>query len=135
MCDLSSSEEVEVVSRGCWAEQPQPCSGSLFKERHFSYSPEFWSQSGAPGPDASSSRQICGPSFSLDSLRLKRPAAYGPGLLRAGPSGEERHTLQYTVPISHQCLRRSVCQPCHVQCSRVQRSPASAHLSFFRPET
>ncbi len=34
-------------------------------------------------------RRICGPSFSLDSLRLERPDANGPGLLRAGPSGEE----------------------------------------------
>ncbi len=47
---LSSSDEVEVVSRGCWAEQPQSCSSSSLKERHFSYYPEFWSQSGAPGP-------------------------------------------------------------------------------------
>ncbi len=103
MCDLSSSEEVEVVSRGCWAEQPQPCSSSLFKERHFSYSPVCWSQSGAPGPEASSRRRICGPSVSLDSFRLKRPAAYGPGLLRAGPSGEERRTPHHTVPVSPQC--------------------------------
>ncbi len=34
-------------------------------------------------------RWICGPLFSLDSL-LERPDANGPGLLRAGPSGEER---------------------------------------------
>ncbi len=57
----------------------------------------------APGLKASSRRRICGPSFSLDSLRLKHPAAYGPGLLRVGPSGEERCTLRYTVPISPQC--------------------------------
>ncbi len=92
-----------MVGRGCWAEQPQPCSGSLLKERHCSYSPVCWSQSGTPGPEASSRRRICGPSLSLDSLWLKRPAAYGPGLLRAGPSGEERHTPQYTVPVSPQC--------------------------------
>ncbi len=53
---------------GCWAEQPQPCSGSLFKERHFSYFPVCWSQSGAPGPEASSRRRICGPSLLLHSL-------------------------------------------------------------------
>ncbi len=35
---LSSSKEVEVVSWGCWAEQPQLCSSSLFGECHFSYS-------------------------------------------------------------------------------------------------
>ncbi len=84
-------------------EQPQSCSNSSFRERHSSYSPEFWSQSGAPGLKASSRRRICGPSFSLDSLRLERPDAYGPGLLRAGPSGEERGTPHYTVPFSPQC--------------------------------
>ncbi len=30
-------------------------------------------------------RRICGPSFLLDSPRLERPDANGPGLLRAGP--------------------------------------------------
>ncbi len=49
---ISSSKEVEVVNRGCWAEQPQSCPSFSFKERHFSYSPEFWSQSGASGPKA-----------------------------------------------------------------------------------
>ncbi len=46
---------------------------------------------------------ICGPSFSLVSLWLERPDANGPGLLRAGPSGEERCTLHHTVPVSPQC--------------------------------
>ncbi len=100
---LSSSEEVEVVSRGCWAEQPQPCSSSSFRECHFSYSPEYWSQSGAPRPKASSRRRFWGQSFSPDSLRLRLPAAYGPGLLRAGPAGEERRTPHYSVPVSPQC--------------------------------
>ncbi len=48
-------------------------------------------------------RRICGLSFSLDSLQLERPDANGPGLLRAGPSGEERCTLHDTVPVSPQC--------------------------------
>ncbi len=48
-------------------------------------------------------RRICGPSFSLDSLWLERPDANGPGLLRAGPSGEERCTLHHPVPVSPQC--------------------------------
>ncbi len=48
-------------------------------------------------------RRICGPSFLLDSLRLERPDANGPGLLRAGPSGEERYTPHHTVPVSPQC--------------------------------
>ncbi len=77
---------------------PPQKKNNLFKD-----SQECWSQSGAPGPEASSRRQICGPSFSLDSLWLKRPAAYGPGLLWAGPSGEERRTPRYTVPVSPQC--------------------------------
>ncbi len=62
-----------MVSRGCWAGAAPTV-----------YSPEFWSQSGAPGLEASSRRRICGLSFLLDSLRVKRPDAYGPGLLRAG---------------------------------------------------
>ncbi len=41
---LSSSKEVEVVSLGCWAEQPQLCSSSLFGECHFLYSPESESE-------------------------------------------------------------------------------------------
>ncbi len=48
-------------------------------------------------------RRICGPSLSLDSLRLECPEANGPGLLRAGPSGEERCTPHHTVPVSPQC--------------------------------
>ncbi len=48
---------------------------------------------------ASSIRWIYGPSFPLDSLRLELPDAYGPGLLRAGPSGEERCTPHHTVPV------------------------------------
>ncbi len=48
-------------------------------------------------------RRICGPSFLLDSLRLERPGANGPGLLRASPSGEERYTPHHTVPVSPQC--------------------------------
>ncbi len=48
-------------------------------------------------------KRICGPSLSLDNLRLERPDAYGPGLLRAGPSGEERCTQHHTVPVFPQC--------------------------------
>ncbi len=47
--------------------------------------------------------QFFRPSHSLDSLRLKRPAAYGPGHLRTGPSGDKRRTPHFTVPISPQC--------------------------------
>ncbi len=38
-----------------------------------------------------------------NSLRLDCPDANGPGLLRAGPSGEEWSTPHYTVPVSPQC--------------------------------
>ncbi len=48
-------------------------------------------------------RRICGPPFSLDSLRIECPDANGPGLLRASPSGKERCTPHHTVPISPQC--------------------------------
>ncbi len=82
-------------------EQPQSCSSPSFRERHFSYSPEFWSQSGAPGPKASSRRRICRPSFSLDSFWLERPDSYGPGLLRAGPLwGRAVYTASHGAPLS-----------------------------------
>ncbi len=82
-------------------EQPQSCSSSSFRERHLSYSSEFWSKSGAPGPKASSRRRICGLSFLLDNLRLKRPDAYGPGLLRAGPLwGRAVYTSLYGALLS-----------------------------------
>ncbi len=38
-----------------------------------------------------------------NSLRLECPDANGPGLLRAGPSGEKRCTQHHTVPVSPQC--------------------------------
>ncbi len=53
---LSSSKEVEVVSLGCWAEQPQLCSSSLFGECHFSYSPESESEWRARAEDGSADR-------------------------------------------------------------------------------
>ncbi len=66
---LSSSKEVGVVSLGCWAEQPQLCSSSLFGECHFSYSPESESEWRARAEDGSA-----------DSLRLERPDAMVQGL-------------------------------------------------------
>ncbi len=62
---------------------------------------------------------------------LKCPTAqdfWGPGPL--GKSGV--HPVTW-CPSLLSALRRSVCQPC--QCSRVRRSPASASLSLFCPET
>ncbi len=53
-------------------------------------------------------------------------SAHGPGSIRVGPSGEERHSPQCTVPVPSQC------KPCHVRCSSAQQSPAGTHLSFFR---
>ncbi len=61
----------------------------------------------------SSRRRICGPSFSLDSLWLKHPRC--PSLLSA--------------------LRRSVCTPCHIRCSRAQRSNCSDYTRGQSPET
>ncbi len=48
-------------------------------------------------------RRFCGLSFLLDNLRLERPNAKGPWLLRAGPSGEEWYTPHHTVPVSPRC--------------------------------
>ncbi len=53
-------------------------------------------------------------------------------LMRAGPSGEERRTCGTQCPSLLSALRRSVCQPCHVRCSRTQRSPASTSQSSAR---
>ncbi len=47
--------------------------------------------------------RICGPSFRLRSPRPRSPGVHGPGLMRAGPSGEERCTPHYMVPVSPQC--------------------------------
>ncbi len=49
-------------------------------------------------------RQICGSSFSKKKENsLECPDANGPGLLRAGPSGEERCTPHHMVAVSPQC--------------------------------
>ncbi len=53
------------------------------------------------------------------------------GRPRWGKSGVHRNIR---CPSLLSALRRSACQPCHIRCSRVQRSPASTHLSLFRPE-
>ncbi len=85
-----------MVSWGCWAEQPQSCSSSSFTNVT---SKEV--RVALPGQ-----RQICGSSVSKrkgNSLWLECPDANGPGLLRAGTSGEERCTPHHTVPVSPQC--------------------------------
>ncbi len=53
-------------------------------------------------------------------------------LMRAGPSGEERRTRGTLCPSLLSALRSSVCQPCHVRCSRTQRSPVSTSQSSAR---
>ncbi len=92
---------LDTGRRAAGREQPQPCSSSSFRECHFSHSPEVWNQSGAPGPKISSRRWICRQSFSLDNLWLKRPEAYCPGLLRAGPLwGRAVYTSLYGAHLS-----------------------------------
>ncbi len=90
----SESTMLPLFLRGGWGGQhTQSCSSSSFKECHFSYSSESeWRSQGR--------RWICRPSFLRDSLRLERPDANGPGLLRAGPSVDTPH---HTVPVSPQC--------------------------------
>ncbi len=68
---------------------PAPYSGNVT-----SHTRQNRSQSYAPGPETD---------LRIDSLRPERPDANGPGLVRAGPSGEERCTPHYTVPVSPQC--------------------------------
>ncbi len=76
-----------------WAEQPQSCSSFSFRNVT------------SRTPQRRSQRQICGSSSKKKkkSLRLECPDANGPGLLRGGPSGEERCTPHHTVPVSPQC--------------------------------
>ncbi len=73
----------------------------LIQECHFSYSPK---ESKAPQRRSRAKDRSADQHFQKEnSLRLECPDANGPGLLRAGPSGEERCTLHHTVPISPQC--------------------------------
>ncbi len=71
----------------------------LIQECHFSHSPkESESEWHSRAKDRSSFSKR-----KKNSLRLECPDANGPGLLRAGPSGEEWSTPHYTVPVSPQC--------------------------------
>ncbi len=81
-------------------------------------------------------RQICGSSFSKKKKKIvfgknvlmpMAQGSWGPAPL--GKSGVHRIIR---CPSLLSALRRLVCYPC--QCSRAQRSPASASLSLFRPE-
>ncbi len=89
-----------MVSWGCWAEQLQSCSSSSFRNVTSCTPQRSRSQSGAPGPKTDLRITF---SKRKRSLRLECPDANGPGLLRAGPSGEERCTPHHTVPVSSQC--------------------------------
>ncbi len=66
---------------------------------------------GTPGRSPQRRWQIWGPSFLIRRLRPKGPDAYGPGSLRAGPSGVKRYTPPYTVPVSPQCPQEIVPLP------------------------
>ncbi len=90
-----------MVSWGCWAEQAQSCSSSSFRNVTSRTPQRSRSQSGATGPKTD--LRIIIFKKQENSLRLECPDANGPGLLRAGPSGEERCTLHHTVPVSPQC--------------------------------
>ncbi len=68
---------------------PAPYSGNVTSRTR-----QNRSQSDAPGPKTD---------LRIVSLRPECPDANGPGLVRAGPSGEERCTPHYTVPVSPQC--------------------------------
>ncbi len=74
----------------------------LIQECHFSYSPkESESEWHSRAKDRSADHHF--QKEKENSLRLECPDANGPGLFRAGPSGEERCTPNHTVPVSPQC--------------------------------
>ncbi len=74
----------------------------LIQECHFSYPPkESESEWRSRAKYRSADHQF--QKEKENSLRLECPDANGPGLLRAGPSGEERCTLHHTVLVSPQC--------------------------------
>ncbi len=76
----------------------------LIQECHFSYSPkELESEWCSRAEDRSADHHFQKKKEKENSLRLECPDANAPGLLRAGPSGEERYTLDHTVPVSPQC--------------------------------
>ncbi len=83
-----------MVSWGCWAEQLQSCSSSSLRNVTSRTPQRSRSQSGAPGPKTD-----------LRIIIFKKKIVYanGPGLLRAGPSEEERCIPHHTVPVSPQC--------------------------------
>ncbi len=109
-----------------WAEQPQSCSSSSFRNVTSRTPQRSRSQSGAPGPKTD--LRIIIFKKKKNCLRLKCPDANGPGLLRVGPSGEERCTLHHTVPVSPQCpqeislLTLPVCQGAAVSSERFSQS-------------
>ncbi len=83
-----------------------------------------------------SRRWICRLSFLLNILRLERPDANGPGLLRAGPSGEEQSTLHYTVPVSR-AARSAISYPSpnsghRASCSKYTRGQSRETGSLSR---
>ncbi len=78
------------------------CSSSSFRNVTSRTPQRSRSHSGDPGPKTDL-RIIIFKKEKENRLRLECPDANGPGLLRAGPSGEERCTPHHTVPISPQC--------------------------------
>ncbi len=79
--------------------------------------------------------RICGPFFRLGSLRPRSPDICGPGLMRVAPAGVEQRSPQRTVPVSPQCPQEIDLPTLPLMVSQAQWSPASTHLSLFRPET
>ncbi len=74
----------------------------LIQECHFSYSPkESESEWRSWAKDRSADHHF--QKEKENRLRLECPDANGPGLKRAGPSGEEWSTPHYMVPVSPQC--------------------------------
>ncbi|MCJ8738081.1 hypothetical protein PDJAM_G00031590 [Pangasius djambal] len=63
------------------------------------------SLSDAPDRGPLRRNRICGPLFCRRRPRLRSPDASGPGFSRADPSGAERCTPHFTVPVTPQCPR------------------------------
>ncbi len=105
-----------MVSLSCWAEQPN-CVPAPYSGDVTSRTRQNRSQSDAPGPKTwhlvylerlarcpgTEDRQGTADLAALETPEGVVSRGPGPGLVRAGPSGEERCTPHYTVPVSPQC--------------------------------
>ncbi len=131
MLYLSSSEEVDVVIRSCWAgEAPAVFQLLIWWASLLVLLRIFGVRAALTGRRRPSRSWICGHSFLLDSLWLECPDTLAQDFWGRAPLRKSGVHLIIRCPSLLSALRGSVCQPCHPRCFRAQRSPASTSLSF-----